>query len=699
VGGEKTMKKIYSFITAFAIIASNYVSPILVLSYTVYESNVNVLDVDDHGAEVTLENQVIEEQIKEEKVEMEGQELEEVDLDSERLEAEHELGDEGKKELEEASLDTDRSEAEHKLENEGKKELETELYEELDLSNQVEVNVGSFVDLQREINNASSGQATIITITNNINFNASITINDGRNITIRSNATPDSPHVLTRTSLRHFVVTGNNSSLTLEDGLTLNGVGGVSVENGANFTMNGGTIQGVSNSAGAVGVVNGTFIMTGGMVSYNNTTGIRVTQNSNFTMTGGTISHNVSSSNGGGIYSNSPNPIVIENATIEHNVTSGAGGGGGIVVERGSLELKNTVVRHNSTTRGAGGGILAWVFVTIENSNIYNNQSAANGGGINLNTTAFHIIDSEIKRNTAANNGGGIFASAIVQTNLNQSISNVIFEENRASSSQRPSLGVETVFERINNNSSSIYTHPMNNYDIGWGNIAPSPHVLSIAETLDDVQIKINEDTNIDSIEVFRDIDVKLEAIVPMGYEVTEWTSAGGGTFSNRTGTSTIFTMPNNSVLINAEVKWVGTVRILDLPTELEFRNTVIQDNMMIIPRIEAEWGFTVEDTRLEGEPWSLLVTAGPLVSEDRQHEIEGALVFKKDDEVTPITSHRSTPIIKESEVGSRMTEISWQDDEGLLLYMRPSQVRATTYTTTLTWTIQYGPLNKLVNE
>ncbi|MEA5003886.1 MAG: InlB B-repeat-containing protein [Christensenella sp.] len=107
--------------------------------------------------------------------------------------------------------------------------------------------------------------------------------------------------------------------------------GGVTVEGGAIFTMNGGSITGnIGRIGGGVNVYNATFIMTGGSIA-NNTSiygggGVGIFDGTGqFTMTGGSITNNTAAVDGGGIYTGDYdyNDPVNTNKYMRISITGG----------------------------------------------------------------------------------------------------------------------------------------------------------------------------------------------------------------------------------------------------------------------------------------------------------------------------------------------------------------------------------------
>jgi hypothetical protein len=177
------------------------------------------------------------------------------------------------------------------------------------------------------------------------------------------------------------MITGN-----IADGITTassGSGGGVCVDNGGKFIMNGGTISenasnpytglGSDNAGGGGGVYveNAEFIMNGGTISKNTTKGhgggVRVYKGGIFTMNGGTISENEvipknsdSKDNGGGVRVRGT--FFMNGGTISKNEAPYGGGvsvaddnqdGTGI----GKFIMDGGTISGNIATYGNGGGV------------------------------------------------------------------------------------------------------------------------------------------------------------------------------------------------------------------------------------------------------------------------------------------------------------------------------------------------------
>jgi len=116
-----------------------------------------------------------------------------------------------------------------------------------------------------------------------------------------------------------------------------------------------------------------------------------------------------SSQNGGGIYENflcSPN--IIDN-TIAGNATLSGNGGGILTTEACSGNISGNTIAHDTALTN-GGGMALWNFQgqAIGNS-VVENVSFQSGGGVDLASSAMSMIDNVISRNKTSYFGGGVF--------------------------------------------------------------------------------------------------------------------------------------------------------------------------------------------------------------------------------------------------------------------------------------------------
>jgi len=154
------------------------------------------------------------------------------------------------------------------------------------------------------------------------------------------------------------------------------------------------------------------------------------------TFTTVTFSNNTCTTNGGGIDNQSAGTVTITNSFITGNqATTTAGSGGGIINQKSSPIISNTLIDLNTAYDGAGIYNWATAGVTaspvLTNVSITNNTAARNGGGINNlgasgNKVAATLKNCLIARNTAKF-GGGIFNdNYTANTYINTTLANNI---------------------------------------------------------------------------------------------------------------------------------------------------------------------------------------------------------------------------------------------------------------------------------
>jgi len=244
------------------------------------------------------------------------------------------------------------------------------------------------------------------------------------------------------------------------------GGGGVYLAGSAQFTLNNGTIE--NNRAyrgGGVSLTSNTavFNMHGGTIRNNrnlprNTNpiveggGVRLDANSTFRMTGGIIENN-RAQHGGGVWGSTGSRIFMEN----HNNITGTG----------------QIVRNLATING--GGIFTENWIQATGGIIENNTASGSGGGIFLGsmTANTRFANTRFIGNTAAHDGGAIFTVNHDYSNTmtpgsygNLTIENVYFNRNTASENFTPPLGLMHV--NMSTTNTSVYHHPLNNYDINF---------------------------------------------------------------------------------------------------------------------------------------------------------------------------------------------------------------------------------------
>lgn len=216
----------------------------------------------------------------------------------------------------------------------------------------------------------------------------------------------------------------NGGAFTMEAG-TISGItttsrtsatygSGVYVGGSGTFAMKGGTIS--SNAAkigGGVYIASGTFTMTNGTITGNKSInglcgGVYVAGTSTFTMDGGSITGNTAYNSGGGVYVDTSSTFTMNGGEISGNKASSSVGGG--VDVYGTFIMNGGSIKSNSGK--SGGGVYIKGTFTLNSGKIADNTGYT-GGGVYVYSGAFHMNGGEISGNTVTGTnlgaGGGVY--------------------------------------------------------------------------------------------------------------------------------------------------------------------------------------------------------------------------------------------------------------------------------------------------
>ena len=307
---------------------------------------------------------------------------------------------------------------------------------------------GGTVSNETDLRNAINAGGNI-TVGADFNISRSITIGEGKNITLDLNGktitysgddgsifgasgvfTLDGGNfkvkngTITKNGKQEYIRCFNveNGTLTI-DGVTIKDFsclkddGAISIGSKGICNMESGTISGNSADGRKGGGVyvdqGGTFNMNGGTISGNNVSsgsGGGVYVRGTFNMDGGTISENNAQS-GGGVYVDQGGTFNMNGGTISGNR---AQLGGGVEVYRnGSFTMEGGEIRTNQAENksyGNGGGVAVFMgSFAMKGGTISGNTARKNGGGVYVDQYSFTMEDGTITNNTANAAGGGVY--------------------------------------------------------------------------------------------------------------------------------------------------------------------------------------------------------------------------------------------------------------------------------------------------
>lgn len=137
------------------------------------------------------------------------------------------------------------------------------------------------------------------------------------------------------------------------------------------------------------------------------------------------------------------------------------------------------------------------------------------------------------------------------------------------------------------------------------------------------------------------------------------------------------------------------TVLELYVPPEIQFKNTLIGFNEVLIPRTQEmeNLSVTVHDTRGQGYRWTIKAKAeNPLTTDGVDALPLDALIFINDG--IEVGKLKDGVLVHQGETGAvEDTPVSWGEDEGILMRMTPSNVKSgIPYSTTINWTLENAP-------
>ena len=225
-------------------------------------------------------------------------------------------------------------------------------------------------------------------------------------------------HTITGNGVEQVFYIKRGGDLTLTNGvegagaITGGGYGGVFVDEGGTFTMNGGAISGNSSSSCGGGVRvcdDGTFTMNGGAISDNRAEydggGVYLESGSAFTMNGGVISGNVALyDSAGGVFVDWDAPFTMNGGTVSGNQAEY--GGGVYVYPYGTFTMNGGAVSGNTADYEGGGVCVAENGAFTMNGGAVSGNTADYVGGGVASDGAFTMTGGTVSGNTACYGGG-----------------------------------------------------------------------------------------------------------------------------------------------------------------------------------------------------------------------------------------------------------------------------------------------------
>lgn len=214
-----------------------------------------------------------------------------------------------------------------------------------------------------------------------------------------------SPLRITKYSSGSITINGPGANLLTISGNNQTQV--IYINSDQNITINALTIaNGFNNEGGGIQAGAANLTINDSVIKNNSATfeggGI---YGGNLILNRTTVSGNFSGTEGGGIWGNR---ISITDSTVSNNTANSRGGG--FYIRSDSLTVTNSTINENKAIRSSGGGIFSYgdssTTVSLTNSTISGNIAPDSGGGITVERGTLNLINSTVAFNSSNFSGG-----------------------------------------------------------------------------------------------------------------------------------------------------------------------------------------------------------------------------------------------------------------------------------------------------
>ena len=142
----------------------------------------------------------------------------------------------------------------------------------------------------------------------------------------------------------------------------------------------------------------------------------------------------------------------------------------------------------------------------------------------------------------------------------------------------------------------------------------------------------------------------------------------------------------------SVEVK-SGELQFINVPDVLNFNNGKISNKTTEVTRKDEDWKIQVEDSRAEKSNWRLTVKLADQFKDTFGNEPNSDILLFRDDVGEKwIDTMNETPVYTNIDTTKERFDLSWKENEGLLLKVAPGVVKAGNYQSTLNWTLVDAP-------
>ena len=163
---------------------------------------------------------------------------------------------------------------------------------------------------------------------------------------------------------------------------------------------------------------------------------------------------------------------------------------------------------------------------------------------------------------------------------------------------------------------------------------------------------------------------------------------------SNNLSEAEVSSLPNLSLLTFQNAKTIrflnfGNLELRNAPSIIEFQRPIISTNPMILGRKLQSINMSVVDSRAISSNWFLYAYIDtPLTTSDNSHSLPDSLIFVDSDNNIKTLSSSPTLIFSgiSNDGNTKTTDISWNENTGILFKIIDSLYNGETYSTLIHW-------------
>ncbi len=241
------------------------------------------------------------------------------------------------------------------------------------------------------------------------------------------------------------------------------GSGGGILNNGGMLDVDDTTIRGnvSARAGGGIETVAGTVDLHRVFLNGNTTGdapgnggGLHVTGAATVDVRNTIVGHNTAAAEGGGLWNSADGTMTVTGSRLEGNVANGTdadSGGGGLYNDGGTVTVVDSTIRDNAAPAGSGSGgaiLNNGGVLDVDDARIRGNSSARAGGGIETvagTVTLDGVVLSNNETGAAPGNGGGLHVSGAATVEVNDSVVSRNTAANEGGGLWNSSVGTMTV--------------------------------------------------------------------------------------------------------------------------------------------------------------------------------------------------------------------------------------------------------------